>query len=371
MMPVLASAPTRTLAAELASALTPALGLATVAAFLASLGGTLLFRRVLLARAMLDTPNERSSHQAPVARGGGAVFVALALVWLAMFALSGAGEPRVMGTGAGAAGQHSAALPGMLAAALGCLAVAVVGWVDDACGVRPAIRLTVHLSASALAVYATLSAADATASTAVGWLAIATLTVACAWMVNLVNFMDGIDGIAASYGVFVLAGTVVLAALHHHDTAAPLLPVAAVIAGFLVVNISRLKVFMGDVGSGTLGLLLAWALLASVVAGAINPWAAVILPATFVADASVTLAVRLARRQHPARAHRTHAYQRAQRRGASHLAVTGVYCAVNVLLVLPAAMLATARPEWGAACALGTYAMLSAAAFLAGAGREP
>ncbi|MBL9140775.1 MAG: glycosyl transferase, partial [Phycisphaerae bacterium] len=201
------------------------------------------------------------------------------------------------------------------------------------------------------------------------------------WMVNLVNFMDGIDGIAASYGAFVLAAIAVVAWTAHDGSSASsatctsvvatVLPVAGAIAGFLAVNISRRKVFMGDVGSGTLGLLVGWALVSGVAIGALPVWSAIILPATFVADASVTLAVRVVRMQHPARAHRTHAYQRMVRSGWSHLSVTGVYLAFNVVLVLPASVLAAARPDWGAAIATAVYATLAILAFWLGAGREP
>lgn len=349
------------------------IALPTAAALLAALVGTLYLRHALLRRAMLDRPNERSSHTAPVPRGGGVLFVALSIAW-------------IFGTVV-----RDRDLPGALVAALALIPVAAIGWVDDARGVRASVRLVIHMACAAAVAWATLGspmsptagtaataqAIDALAGTgALGWLALAACTVACAWMVNLVNFMDGIDGIAGTEGVFVLVAAVCVAGfapLAGQPTAAlaTLLPVAACIAGFTVVNLSPRKIFMGDVGSGTLGLLLAWALLALAVSGALTPWAAAVLPATFVADATVTLIVRLLGGQHPAQAHRTHAYQRLVRRGASHRAITGLYAVVNIAVVLPAALAAQMHPDAGPFVAGGTYAALALLALVAGAGREP
>lgn len=349
------------------------IALPTAAALLAALVGTLFLRQALLRRAMLDRPNERSSHTAPVPRGGGVLFVALSIAW-------------IVGTVV-----RDRELPGALVAACALVPVAAIGWLDDARGVRAGVRLAIHLACAAAVAWATLGSpmspvaagGEATHSTSVlagtgalGWLALAACTVACAWMVNLVNFMDGIDGIAGTEGVFVLVAAACvagLAPLSGPPVAAlsTLLPVAACIAGFTVVNLSPRKIFMGDVGSGTLGLLLAWALLSLVVSGALSAWAAAVLPSAFVADATVTLAVRVARGQHPAQAHRTHAYQRLVRRGASHRSITGLYACVNILVVLPAAFAAQMHADLAPFIAGGTLAVLALLAFAAGAGREP
>lgn len=336
-----------------------ALAMTTVGAFAASVVGTLLLRRWLLERAMLDHPNARSSHATPVPRGGGAVFVALSAAWLAV-------------------GMERSGAPGAMAAAGACLMVGAIGWVDDARGVRAVVRLAVHLLAAALMVVATAGLPEVgMPSGGVPWLAWGTLlllAVAAAWMVNLVNFMDGIDGIAGAEGIFVLAGLAAVAWMAHHpnvEVGLTLLPMAAAVGGFLVVNLSPHRVFMGDVGSGALGMLAAWALLACVVAGAAPVWSALILPAAFVADATTTLGVRVLRGEHPARPHRTHAYQRLVRRGLSHRRVTCVYALANLLVVLPAALGAAVRPEWGAPLCGGVYGALLAAALVVGSGREP
>lgn len=332
-------------------------------AFALSLVCTLIFRRVLLARKIMDVPNERSSHETPVARGGGAVFVALAVVCLALGA--GADFP----------------LPGMIAAAVATAMVAIIGMIDDARGVPAAVRLMVHLGAAACIV----TGVQVTQDIGVG----VGLTILTAWLINAVNFMDGADGMAGAEGVFVLAAAALLGTCGAGDaTAAPAgtsgttqfgpqcpailaLVLAGLVGGFLAVNLSRARVFMGDVGSGALGCMLAWVLIAFVATDRLTIWAALILPAMFLADATVTLAIRVLRGQNPVRAHRTHAYQRLIRRGWSHAQATGAYAAPNLLVVAPAAYAASKFPHHGAWIAAAVYGIFSTFAAVLGAGREP
>ena len=326
-------------------------------AFAATAAATLAVRGALLRRRMLDIPNERSSHEVPVPRGGGIAFVAVIAAGLAAATL-----------GAGALPRH--ALLSVAAVA----GVAAIGLVDDARGVPARIRLAVHLCCGLAATVApALALAEASALGAPATCAlVAAMAVAAAWTVNMVNFMDGIDGIAAMEGAFVLGAAAALAA----SGGEPALPwtlaaCGASVLGFLVVNVSPLRIFMGDCGSGALGLLVAWLLAEAVAAGAIGGWAAIALPAAFTCDAGVTLAVRVSRGERPAQAHRTHAYQRMVRRGAGHRRVTLAYALVNLCAVLPVAWIAQRSPSVAPVAVLALHAALSAAAYLAGAGREP
>jgi len=327
----------------------------------AAFGGTALLtaaiRSVLVRRAILDIPNERSSHQAPVPRGGGLAFVVPCCAAL------------------GAAGAITGSPEGALAAAAAIAGVAAIGLADDVRGVRPAARLAVHVACGALATWASAPAIAALAG--IGTIpAAALLAVAAAWCVNMVNFMDGIDGIAGAEGAFILAAAGALA-VSGADGEGPAIgwcaiAAAASVAGFTAVNVSPLRIFMGDCGSGALGLAVAWVLAASVASGALSPWSALALPAAFTADAGVTLARRVASGRSPVAAHRTHAYQRLVRRGCGHRAVSAGYLAVNVLVVLPTAWAAGhAGAPAAAAIVLGLHAVLAAAAWALGAGREP
>lgn len=316
--------------------------------------GTLTLRSFLISRQVLDTPNERSSHSTPVARGGGLVFVAAVALWML---------PALLG--------YSQVLPGQRGALIALVLVAFIGWLDDRRGVPPAVRLVVHLLASAVVVIATLRDSGVLVvldhpAAAVG------LILLCAWMINLTNFMDGIDGLAGAEGVFVLGGAAALCTGSAAAPAAAMVAVfAAAVAGFLAVNISRAKIFMGDAGSGSLGLLMAWVLLALTSQGWLAACSASVLPAVFVADASVTLLVRLVRRQHPAQAHRTHAYQRLVRRGMPHLGATALYALVNIGVVLPAAWAGSRGLLDPMLVAGGVYCLLLPMALALGAGREP
>jgi len=214
------------------------------------------------------------------------------------------------------------------------------------------------------------------------------LAVASAWMVNLVNFVDGIDGLAALGGATILAAAAFLPAALPIETAASVgessslradsnalrafaLACAAAVGAFGVLNISRWRIFMGDAGSGALGLLIAFTLIALAMGRGLAPLAALALPAVFVADTTTTLAIRLWRREHPARAHRTHAYQRLIRRGWPHLAVSGAYLAVFATTALPVAIYAQMGGTNAGSAIIGLYLILALTAAFLGAGREP
>ncbi len=315
-------------------------------------------RQVALARGIVDVPNARSSHERPVPRGGGLVIALVASA--ALFAL----------------GLRSA-VPWPLAFALlvpGAV-VACIGYLDDLGGVPALRRLCVQAIAAAAAL-AILGGWDAGLphDSVAWWILQAALVVGITWSTNLYNFMDGIDGIAGAEAVFLGFGGAVLlhAAQQPPGPVLACLVLGATVLGFLAWNWPPARIFMGDVGSGYLGLVFAVLALAtsredpSLLAG----W--LILSGTFVADSGATLGRRLARRERFYEAHRIHAYQWLARRFGRHSPVTLLYCAVNLLWLLPMAWLSVRFPAnafWIAALAL---APLVAAALAAGAGRpEP
>ena len=271
--------------------------------------------RSLLRRfAILARPNERSSHQVPVPRGGGVAVVSVVLVlWLVVWLLSdGAAHPRFWF---------------LLVAAL---MLAVVSWLDDYTGgLTPVPRVL----AQAIAVGAGLFALPGESGIFQGllphWLDMALAGLAWLWFVNLFNFMDGIDGIAGSETGAIGLGAVLLAAvgaLGVAEAALGLVLVGAAV-GFLAWNWQPAKIFLGDVGSVPLGYLIGWLLLALACQGL---WpAALLLPAYYLADASLTLARRLLRRERIWQAHREHFYQHAVRQGRSHAFVVVLISATN------------------------------------------
>ncbi|ALG70850.1 glycosyl transferase [Azospirillum thiophilum] len=295
--------------------------------------------RYLLARQIMDIPNERSSHQAPTPRGGG---WAVMLTVVPVFAAAGIAFGKPLETGA---------------VLLGTLALMGVSWMDDRRALSPLLRLVVQ----ALAVAFGLLALPADQMVWQGWLPWGLDRAATAflwlWFVNLYNFMDGIDGLAGSETVLV-GGGVALVSLATADfgltgTAGAALAGAA--AGFLTHNWRPARMFMGDVGSIPLGHILAF-LLASLAAR--GDWAAaLILPAYYLTDATITLLRRLLRGEKIWQAHREHFYQKAAKGVGRHDRVVLTIIAYSLVLVA-AALAAGAFGAWTLAPGAVTVALL-------------
>lgn len=283
---------------------------------------TWILRRYALSRSLMDIPNARSSHSVPTPRGGG---VAVVLAYLAVLPVLGyqgwLAWPLVvglMGTGAG---------------------VAVIGFLDDHGHIAARWRLLAHFMAAAwLLVWLPELPHLAIMGTTfdlglIGYLLAAVMLV---WLLNLYNFMDGIDGIASVEAITVCVGGALLYALIGLPVlaAAPLL-LAAAVAGFLVWNFPPARIFMGDAGSGFLGVVLGGLALQAAWVAPQLLWAWLILLGVFVLDATFTLLRRLMRGDKVYEAHRSHAYQYASREYGAHLPVTLAVLAINVLWLLP------------------------------------
>jgi Fuc2NAc and GlcNAc transferase len=161
--------------------------------------------------------------------------------------------------------------------------------------------------------------------------------VGLAWLTNLYNFMDGIDGLAASEAVSVgLVGGGILAVAGADGIALAAFSLAATAGGFLVFNWPPAKIFMGDVGSGLLGYAFGVLALASERAGAVPLVVWMFLLAVFIVDATATLIRRVMKGERWYEAHRAHAYQRAVQAGYSHRQVTLAIMGLNVLLAVAA-----------------------------------
>ncbi|HSM99463.1 MAG TPA: glycosyltransferase family 4 protein [Rudaea sp.] len=266
-------------------------------------------------RKLIDQPGRRRSHRAPTPRGGGIGIVAACAVFFVA---------PLFGVYHGVAGAAAAILTGILA-------VAAVGWWDDHFGLGAIPRLAVHVLAAGALAFSLLGSDGA--------VAVAVFALATVWSINLHNFMDGIDGILGAQALFVFAA---LACLGTHyaqpDYVLPMAAAASATLGFLPFNFPRARVFMGDVGSGTLGFLIAAALGLGLDFGLLVPAQALVIVSTFVIDASCTLASRMWRGRRWYSAHREHLYQWLARR-MSHARVVGIYTAWNLLIVAPAMLL--------------------------------
>ncbi|WP_445372960.1 MraY family glycosyltransferase [Methylomonas sp. HW2-6] len=320
-----------------------------------------LIRRYALANQVLDIPNQRSSHSVPTPRGGGLAIVlgfSAACLWL--FWTAQLGPERFA----------------MLAAAL---PVAGVGFWDDHGGVAARWRFAIHLLAAAwgvsllqglspLLVPAPFDAMFGLRFFNPGWLGYPLAILFLVWALNLFNFMDGTDGIAASEAIFVCL--VLAGYLLHLDRALCALAagLAAASAGFLCWNWPKAKIFMGDVGSGFVGLVLGLLILLAAQQAAVLLYCGLILFGLFVVDASYTLAYRLISGQQWYAAHCSHTYQHAAKRY-GHLPVLMACWAINLGWLLPCSVWAFLHPSHALAALAAAYLPLLYLAYRFQAGR--
>jgi UDP-N-acetylmuramyl pentapeptide phosphotransferase/UDP-N-acetylglucosamine-1-phosphate transferase len=280
----------------------------------------ILALRPLLQRHAIAQPNVRSSHNEPTPQGGGLAVIAATLIVVAGFSALFSGI-----------GSHSLWL--VLAAAL---FIAVVGAIDDFRTIAVLPRLVLQAVAIAV-VLAALPNDLRLVPSFPSWLERALLGVAFLWFVNLVNFMDGIDWMTVAEVVPVTAGLVmfgIVGALPSDATVVALALGGATI-GFAPFNRPVARLFLGDVGSLPVGLLLGWLLV--VLAGNGHLAAAMLLPLYYLADATLTLLRRLLNGEPVWQAHRTHFYQRATDGGFSVSQIVGRVFVLNLVLIALAA----------------------------------
>jgi UDP-N-acetylmuramyl pentapeptide phosphotransferase/UDP-N-acetylglucosamine-1-phosphate transferase len=288
--------------------------------------GVAWIRRVAIQRAILDHPNERSSHSVPTPRGGGLAIVALTI-------LTVLANNYVYGlTRQGVAFCISGAM------------LAYVGWRDDVRSLSPRVRFPIQFLAIVIAMlgmgYFEMVTIPLFGRWNLGWLGIPITFFWILGLVNAYNFMDGIDGLAggvalaAGLGWTILAseyGGTEFAAIENQYAVWVALPIAAASLGFLGHNWPPARIFMGDVGSTFLGFSFAVLPLMSahrdgdaLMFGTAIMW-------TFIMDAGLTFLRRLARRENVFAAHRTHLYQRLVISGVKVATVSALFALLTLL----------------------------------------
>jgi len=315
-------------------------------------------RRLALSLGVMDVPNDRSSHRMVTPRGGGVAIVVATSAAMIVCAYLGTVQLRML-----------------IAMLGGGAAVAAVGFLDDRRGVPAGARLAVHVAASIWTVAwlgGFTSLAVGSHAALPGWLGQTLAVLAIVWTLNLFNFMDGIDGLAASEAVFVAgAGAILTASVAPESAASAAAAVfACACAGFLPWNWPPARIFMGDVGSGYLGYAIATFTLQAARGHPAMLWVWLILGGVFFVDATLTLLRRSLRGERVHHPHRSHAYQWLARRWQSHRRVTSIAIAVNLSWLLPCAIFAACHPRQAPWLALLGCAPLAVLAWMAGAGRR-
>lgn len=295
------------------------LGLAIIAASAATTIALIIWLKPWLVRYALARPNARSSHKTPTPQGGGIAVIAatLAVSVVAAFMLKNTASPL------------GSALAPVLAATI---LIALIGAVDDIRTLAVAPRLLGQTLAVTL-VLASLPTDLTITSFLPWWLERALLLVAGVWFVNLVNFMDGVDWMTVAEILPVTGGIALLSALDGLPSHGTILAIAlfGAMLGFAPFNKPVARLFLGDVGSLPIGLLVGYLLL--LLAGAGHVVAALLLPLYYLADATITLLRRFGNGETVWEAHRSHFYQRATDYGFSVRQIVGRVFGVNMALI--------------------------------------
>ncbi len=316
--------------------------LAVFACLPLSWGLTYLIEQGSLRGQLLDLPGERSSHQLPTPTAGGLGMLISFLGFLVWFVAT----------------SDQVDIINIMLVGVGVIA-GFIGYLDDRHNLKVSWRFLAHLLL-ALGVVVILDPLPELLLFGWKWelgLGLSLLyMMALTWFVNLYNFMDGIDGLAASEAITVILGAMLIIGISGDQSwLMPLAALALSVAGFLIFNWPPARLFMGDVGSIFLGFTLGILAIITSAEGIISIWSWCILLALFVCDATVTLLIRLVSGERIYQAHNSHAYQILARRWSSHRRVTLLAILINIAWLWPLAWCASEYPYIASEIAFFAY----------------
>jgi len=276
---------------------------------------------------LIDVPNSRSSHASPTLKGGGVVIMFTFIAFLMGLYYLDILSSKIY-----------------LDLVMCSCVIGLVGFMDDIKEVNPRIRLVIHFLTAAIGLYLlngfkeVLFLGD---TVNLGLLGNVLAMIYIVWFLNLYNFMDGIDGIASLQAITVCGAFAFINfwIFPSFDLWKVSLLFTSCILGFLYWNFPKAKIFLGDTGSGFIGLFLA---LFSIEASNNQPvllWVFLILMSVFLVDATLTLFYRIYNNEVIFKAHSSHAYQKATTIFNSHILVTNFICLINLLWLFPMAFL--------------------------------
>ena len=288
---------------------------------------TLLFtgymRHYALKKNIIDNPNERSSHSVPTPRGGGVAVVCSYLLALAVLIYS----------------QQLTVHIGLTLIAAG-FVIALLGFLDDHGHINSMLRLAVHFLVAIGVVISLGGFSEVTAFNGLqlGFMANIIAVLFLVWLLNLYNFMDGINGIASVEAITTTVSMAILYAVLNTSLNSDILwLLAACVFGFLLWNFPKAKIFMGDACSGFLGLILGILALIALKENLALFCAWIICLGVFVVDATYTLIKRVLNGYKMYDAHRSHSYQILSRKLNSHTPVTWGVALINIFWLFPIA----------------------------------
>lgn len=317
---------------------------------------TAAFRQYAVIHQIMDIPNIRSSHRIPTPRGGGiAIVFAFSLGLLALI-----GTDPIFSTM-------------WIWILVSLLLIAAVGFIDDLYSLSPTYRLIVQFLAAGILLFGLGQRPDLLIicwTITRGWWEWGLLAIGLVWLINLYNFMDGIDGLASGEAITVCLAIVALhwAEGNNGPVTNTALLLAATCSGFFYWNCPPAKIFMGDGCSGFLGLAFGALMLVDTLQDAERLWVWLILLGVFIVDASWTLLIRLKQGKRLSQAHRSHAFQHAAQRW-GHTRVTACCLGMTLLWLMPLAWLVFSGKCYGLIALIIAYIPLCILAKKLHAGR--
>ncbi len=284
---------------------------------------------------LFDIPGKRTSHNVITPRGGGISIIMVYLFFISLYWWIGYDD------------QYLLILDILICGSV----ISLVGFWDDHQDVPAKLRILIHFIAAIISVLYFLELPELLFfSTYIGlpFLLVPLYTIFLVWMLNLYNFMDGIDGLASVEAITVLISASLIFYLQGNSTYPNIMLIlAASVVGFLIWNWPPAKIFMGDAGSGFIGFTVGLIMISTSNSNDINLWSWLILLSVFIVDATFTLLQRITKGGNWYEAHRSHAYQILSRKFKSHRKVTIGVLIINAIWLFPLAYL-TARYEYWA-----------------------
>jgi glycosyltransferase WbpL len=314
--------------------------------FLFSLGLTSLVKKYAVKNAVIDIPNERSSHTQPTPRGGGiavSIPIMISIVGLYLF--------------------HLISFPIFIGMLISSLIITIVGWLDDHKHIIFYWRV-IFYSIASIWMISWVGSLDAIS---IGLIRIPLPYIlgyivtffGLLWLTNLYNFMDGTDGLAALQGICAgLFGGVLMLVEGETGLAIVCFIIVSSCLGFLYWNWPPAKIFMGDIGSCLLGFIFGSLALISDVTGTVSVSIWCILLSVFICDATFTLLKRIICREKWYDAHCSHAYQRLVQMGITHKQLAVAFFILNTILIWPMSYAAYTMPFHAVYISIGIIVLM-------------
>jgi len=292
--------------------------------------GVFLYKKIAIQKEIISNLNYRTLHEVPTPRGGGIVFSLIFSFTIFVLWYGDEISDQVF---------YMFGLGGFVAT--------LFGFIDDVKNIKAKIKLAIQLFLGGWAVY-WLEYGNLPLLESIPFLIVTLVALFfMVWMMNAYNFMDGIDGMAASGAIFIslTLATVLFLTEGSVEIITIFILIAATVSGFMFFNWPPATIFMGDAGSVFLGYIFGSLLLFTVLKNDISIWSWITVFGYFFADTTVTQIMRVILVKKWYLAHRSHAYQNLARITGSHLKVTGAVILYNIIWIFPLVVWSVLQPE--------------------------